>query len=368
MAKIHISQLSEVIPCLPEIQVFNPASNSSGKEADLFLCALGFEPRCLTIPDKLEQYGYTVTRAIYFEYATNRDDNAANRPQLLKHLNSISDNVLSVEADDPGFSRYLRELLESFTLGPENQEPVVLFDISVASNRLLMKCMKVFLELNITLNILYSEAAIYHPTREQYEMDPEKWRGQDTLGLEHGVSDVNVSEEYSGYHIDQLPDCVILFPNFNQERARAVIGEVDPSLLILPANKILWLLGVPHLEQDHWRIDAMRSINGLGPDAPQYEVSTYDYRDTLMTLDSIYQEKVGAYKFTMSPMGSKLQALGAALFCYLRPDVRVVFAIPKEYNAAQYSKGCKAAWIIDFGCLREIRRLLDKVGLINVED
>ena len=74
------------------------------------------------------------------------------------------------------------------------------------------------------------------------------------------------------------------------------------------------------------------------------------------------------YTITLSPLGSKMQALGTALFCYMHPDVRVIFSTPKEYNATQYSKGCKEVWKLDFGPLSELRRRLDQVGTLRVEE
>jgi hypothetical protein len=40
--------------------------------------------------------------------------------------------------------------------------------------------------------------------------------------------------------------------------------------------------------------------------------------------------------------------------------------IPKEYNPAQYSEGCKGTWQIDFGDLQNIRNILDKVGMLEI--
>ncbi len=368
MPSIHEYQLSEVIPFLPEIQVFDPAHCRLEKQFTLLLCTLGFEPRGLLVPEMLAQHGYQAARVIYFDYATNRDDNAANRPRLLQYLNRMTIDVQSLNCDDQGFSRRLSDLLESCVGHVPTDEANVFFDISGVANRLLIRCMKVLLTLNVRLTLFYSEAAKYYPTREEYEDNPEKWESEESLGLERGVSDVILSEEYPGYHIDQLPDCVILFPSFNKERARAVISEIDPSLLIDAEKQVLWILEVPHLEDDRWRLDAMRKINQLTDASIQYQVSTFDYRDSLRTLDTIYQDRIGQYKFTLSSMGSKMQALGAALFCYLRPDVRVVFAIPREYNAGKYSDGCKATWIIDFDSTSKLRSVLDQVGTIKIEE
>jgi len=126
---------------------------------------------------------------------------------------------------------------------------------------------------------------------------------------------------------------------------------------------------VPHHEQDRWRLAAMKRINAIPQDAPQVEVSTFDYKDTLRVLERLHGELSGSYTITLSPLGSKMQALGTALFCYMHPDVRIIFSTPREYNAAQYSKGCKAVWKIEFGSLdEELRRKLDQVGTLRVEE
>jgi hypothetical protein len=368
MAEIHVCQLSEIVSSLPEPCPFNTCqSNRDIQQPALFLCALGFEPRSLVIPERLASSGLRARAAIYFEYSTNRDDNRTNLPQLLQHLGSVSDAVQAMEADEEGFSRRLREILQGATTSEPDKDPEILFDISVAANRLIMRCMKVLLEFDIRLSVLYAEANVYHPTKEEYNRDADRWGSDEGGGLEQGVSDITRSEEYPGYHVDQVPDCVILFPSFRAERALAVISEVDPSLLQVPEKKVIWLLGAPHGEQDRWRLDAMRQINMVQPDSSQAEVSTFDYRESLRTLEGIYRERVLNYRFTLGPMGSKMQALGASLFCYLRPDVRVVFATPKEYNAQLYSDGCKAIWTVEFGPLKKLRALLDRVDTLSIE-
>jgi hypothetical protein len=81
----------------------------------------------------------------------------------------------------------------------------------------------------------------------------------------------------------------------------------------------------------------------------------------------IYAERCETFNMTVSPLGSKLQALGTSLFCYMHPDVRVMTAIPKIYNAALYSEGCAAIWHLDFGETSSVREQLESVGTIAVD-
>ena len=182
-----------------------------------------------------------------------------------------------------------------------------------------------------------------------------------------GVGDVRPSREAPGQHFDPLPDAIVLFPTFKRERSQAVIDFVDPSLIGNRGDQIVWLVGIPHLDENQWRINALREINELKAEDVQYEVSTLHYQDTLKTLEAIHNRLSDRYKLTLSPIGSKMQALGSSLFSYIHPDARIVFAIPKEYNAALYSGGCRETWRIEFGSLPDLRRLLMSVGKLVVD-
>lgn len=368
MAKIARCQLADVVASLESVSVLDMGSRATTPPDDLFLCALGFEPRCLTLPGLLNEAGFKAHRARYFKYATNLDDNAVNLPELERHLRGIAPNVEPVEADAPDFPTLLRAILELVMSEASAKPPCITLDISVTANRLLLRCMKVLLEYDICARIVYSEAAVYHPTKDEYEQDCAGWGKEHLFGLERGVGDVTTSIDHPGHVLDPLPDALVVFPSFKSERSKAVISFVDPLLLTIPGNKVVWLLGVPHLEEDSWRLEAMKKVNAISQDVPQYEVSTFDYKDTLRVLESLYTEMSENYKITLSPLGSKMQALGTALFCYMHPDVRVIFSTPKEYNAAQYSKGCKQVWKVDFGALSELRRRLDQVGTLRVEE
>src|SRR2546423_13277315 len=106
----------------------------------------------------------------------------------------------------------------------------------------------------------------------------------------------------------------------------------------------------------------MRKINKIPDSAPQYDVSTFDFKDTLKTLEQIYLERWERFNITISPLGSKMQALGISLFCYLHWDVRIMFARPMEYNAALYSEGYRNIWKVDIESMPSMRSLLDSVG------
>ena len=368
MARVRRIELSSIVDRLPEIQPFNPRAGSTYGPDDLFLCALGFEPRCLSLPKLLAENGYHSKNVVVFEYDTNVVENEVNRQELMKHLSVISDNVRSLSLSDAEYPNELRGILASIHDETPGRDPRITFDLSVAANRMVVTTMAVLCDVESYLNVLYSEAAIYHPTKAEYEADPSAWKNELLLGLERGVGDVRPSREFPGQPFDQLPDAVILFPTFKAERSRAVISFVDPSLDVTQGDEIVWLIGTPPLPENHWRIEVLKEINGLTDTDVQYQISTLDYKDTLKSLEPIHDRLSNEYKLTLSPIGSKMQALGSSLFCYIHPDTRIVFAIPEEYNAAQYSEGCRETWKIEFGHLSQLRELLRSVGRLVVEE
>ncbi|MBT9132354.1 MAG: hypothetical protein DDT33_00868 [Firmicutes bacterium] len=365
MAHLHEVELIEVLSELPDIEALDVKYNLSGKADDLFFCALGFEDRCPWIPELIRDAGcYKTKQAVYFEYATNVTDNDLNRPRLIEALQQFSASVRSMQCDEEDFPVRLRELLQQVC--NSGGIPSVAFDISVCSSKLLLLVLKVLFEFNLNLRILYSEAAVYQPTRDEYEKNPEKWTTEEGFGLAKGVGKVIPSPEHPGNRRDRLPEAIVVFPTFKPERTKSVITDIDESLITKPRDRITWIVGVPHLPEDYWRAGLVREINKIPDSAPSYEVTTFDYKKTIEKLESIYKPQDSKYHITISPLGSKLQSLGIALFWYMRQDVSIVFAIPKQFNARQYSEGCKATWKIDFGNLQNIRKTLDRVGQLEV--
>ena len=198
MANIIKCQLSDFLGTLPPLEPLTPTKLGSEAQEDLFLCALGFEPRCLYLPASLQDAGYTARRAVYFKYATNLDDNSVNLPVLESHLRAISSKLEMMEADATDFPNKLRSLLELTMSEAQGKPPRITLDISVTANRLLLRCIKVLLEYDVCLRIIYSEAAIYHPTEAEYSQEPSKWGSDDMLGLERGVNEVLHSIDHSG--------------------------------------------------------------------------------------------------------------------------------------------------------------------------
>ena len=184
MPRIEQRQLVDVLSVMDDVSALEPKDVVSSEVDDLFLCALGFEDRCLTLPRYLTDNGYRARRACYVKYPTNLDDNAINLPALERHLGLIASTVDLLEADEPEFPRQLRSLLDLVVSEAKDKPARVTVDISVTANRVILRCIKVLFEYDVIVRIVYSEAEVYHPTREEYAKEPNKWerRGVARIG------------------------------------------------------------------------------------------------------------------------------------------------------------------------------------------
>ena len=300
--------------------------------------------------------------AVIVTLDTNTDENASNRDQLLASLREVSSIIEELDADDNRFGVALERILACRT----GKGHVVVVDISSFANRALLKVMAAVIKSNCTLEILYCEAEEYKPTEAEYLKDPASWQLPSTFGLERGVSSVQGSTEYPGFHPDPLPDLVFLIPNMNPGRSMAVVTAVDASIVVEPEKRIVWIVGIPHELKDRWRAQAMRQINSISPRAKAFDVSTFEYKELLPILLNIHEQNAESYRMTLSPLGSKLQSLAVAMFLYMKPDVRVMFSVPQEYNAKNYSIGVRDVWRIALGDTEALRQELDAVGTLRL--
>jgi hypothetical protein len=365
MGHLRKIELPEIMPSLPDIDPLDVSQYLSDREDSLYLCALGFEDRCPWIPELLTASGsYRAEMAVYFEYSTNSTDNELNQSRLINAMNTFGARVKSLSCDSPDFPLRLRNTIRSICA--TKNDASVTFDISVCSSRVLLLTLKVLLESDVRLNLVYSEANLYHPTEAEYSANVNELRSGGEAGIAQGVSEVIPSPEFPGNRRDRLPEKIVVFPTYKPERTKAVITEVDPSLATRPQDRVIWLIGDPHLPEDHWRVGALKEINRIDSSIESVQLSTFNYKATLDALDRLYRKNDCKYHLTISPLGSKLQSVAVALFWYMRQDVSIVFSMPKRYNASQYSEGCKATWQINFGETRALRELLDEVGQLRI--
>jgi hypothetical protein len=362
MAILQVREIRSALECLPDINEVLDEKKFKKTSDTLFVCALGFEKRCLNIPRILSKVNsYRCAQSIYFSYSTNQDDSESNYQKLYEFLNCYSDLVLPMECDKNDFHLNFRHTISQLCL--TNPNPSIIFDISACSSKIIITVLKILFDFDVRLKIVYTEAEIYHPTPEEINTKKKfnQWIADDKLGLSKGAN-CFYSPELPGYNRDNLLSAIIVFASFKPERNRNAIAKVDETLLTNPGSRVKWIIGEPLNAKDQYRKQFLIDSNKLTENSEFHTVSTYNYKDTLRKLNEIVNdEKNLKYHMVISPLGSKMQSVAIALHLYQKPDTAIIFSQPIEYNAKGYSNGCYKQHLIDFKNLIDIREILDNI-------
>ncbi len=370
MRILHKIGMDQIIAELPEIQKINFQKNFLDCHDDIFICVLGFEQRAKVIPHQLSLVNYTCDETIILEYLTNKKDNEINRNELEKSIKKFG-GIITYKLYDKSFTDNFYELMRRISI-KEQKTPKITFDISGCSSSLLLVILKILLDFNISLKIVYSEAQIYHPTQKEMgdinKIISEKGyeHYENNCGPTQGIKHIRPSKLHAGFNPDNLPNSALLFATFKPERNRSALTEI----FLEPAfdkyeKRITWIVGEPHLKEDDYRIDFVKKINQIDNNSQCFTISTFNYTDCLENLEKIY-ETCSNYHVNVSALGSKMQTLGLALFHHIHPEITIYFSIPQKYDAEHYSEGCKAIWEIDFGEIAMLKKVLDKFGTLKI--
>jgi len=329
------SKLRTLLPKIASLDL------SGLSHSTVYIGAAGFEPRAIALLDRCLSQRIRLDKALAIKYEPNGD--SRNRVSEFKSkLKMVCSSVQWMNYDrlDP------QEFQEKFVSTADIPDQLhVLIDISGMSKFLTMLLMQVLTNLPNNLTVVYAEADIYHPTRDEFEKEKKK------LGA---TPDFLTSDVYTILHVTSLssvsmqgyPILLLVFPTFNHNEIAALHNEISPQHMIL-------LEGDPHEESNRWRLQAIREVNRSITTNPDYScssrvVSTFDYVSNIEVLQEIYQMYCFTHKILLAPTGSKLQTVASFLFRQLHPDVQIVYPVTKAFMG-EYSEKCKALWSISFG-------------------
>jgi hypothetical protein len=365
MYSLEIVEASEVVGALPGPV---PLRGSLRDFYHLGIFPLGFEDRVLRCAAELAQEDVRLSHALVLTYETNLEDNESNWSQLSASLGSVASD-LSRRQFIPA---EVGEIVRSFVEDVESGTKVGIFvDISGASNSLLLDLIWILLELDVELTLGYAAAETYLPSRDEVLTPTGRLRRRrEGSELAEGTGDLRIDVNHNGRFSESGEDLVVMIPGFDDDRCRKVINSVDASLLHHDTQRVQWILGDPLRPEDSWRFEYQQKVHkdsgcGSNPDG-LHRCSTYDYRSIVEVLEAIYGSARNRSRITLSPMGSKMQAIGCALFCVARPEVRVKFASPLSYNARHYSEGSRPPVVLDFGSTALVRAAVRSIGALRV--
>lgn len=314
---------------------------------DLYIAAMGYEERTIGAATALVNKDVRVNHAVILEFDRYYKETEKRREKYERIILKLTQGKpyrplnAPVGAPDPFFPERLMSLLKSLTT---SKIPNILLDVTSCPSLILSQALTTLLNYHCRLTLLYSEAEIYFPTRNEWETGKVQPYGGRVQGPFAGVRFVAKPPLLQADDIGELPVLLILFPTFNMERTEGVLADLEPATRI-------WIFGEPHdLSKNDYRIDMERKFAGpiMHPGDPWTLITTFDYRKTLLALARIYAENRFNYRIVVMPHGSKMQTLGVNLFATVH-DLSQAFAMARTYDPNRYSRGCLKVWAIPIG-------------------
>jgi hypothetical protein len=340
-------RIKSILNTLPDLEPIQSVIEQDSSY-DIFIGALGFEERTTSALEALWRKNVSVRRALVLEFDLFQEATEQRREDYEHFISRLTSGHTyrpinsPVAMPDPILPERLKNSLLAASGGKKDLN--ILLDCTSCPSRVLSKCLKLLLETPCSLTILYSEAANYFPTKQEWESGALKPNRTRIEGPFSGVRFVEKPPTLQADDAGESPILLVLFPTFNTERTSGVLAEIDPA-------KRIWLIGKPHdLASNDYRIEMAKSFAApiMYPGDLWSLVSTFDYKMTIEVLGGIYSRERFNHRITVMPHGSKMQTLGVNLFAVAH-QLSMVFAMPKEYNPTHYSEGCKQVWAIELG-------------------
>ncbi len=324
---------------------------------EVLILAPGFEDRTIAIPQGLSKS--SSGSAILLDYRPQLETNQLDRARhilLDKGVSVQTDDIVEYDRFDPNdFPERLRGRLGLL------EAAHVIVDISTMSKLAVMLVMKVCLDLGVRVTVVYSEAATYGPSQQEFGAARARNAVQrPSLQVFTGVFGVVRIECLASVAMQGQPTAALAFMSFNDALTQVLLNTVYPARLFLINSrppKHSWREGatawIHEPVRREWESDnPVNDASGEEDALPRRTASTLDYRDTVESLLELYWILSATHRVLLAPAGSKMQAVGCFLVKALHPDIHIEYPSPEGF-AKEYSEGVGERWMIQFGNIKE---------------
>ena len=317
----------------------------------LYIGATGFEDRSIGFLKDSVNRRKSFKLCLAIEYCPfdpgNRKDEFEN---LAKQIFDEIKWKTYDRTDPENFSQCFEEILALMTSVSR-----IIVDISAMSKMLIVVLLQGLRKVSLPISIIYAPAKIYHPLKQDYENVKAKFCDAFPYFLTTDVYRVVTTTELSSIAMQGAPLALVAFPNFNHLEIAALLNETN-------AQKLFLIESVRDLEQNSWRLDAIRWINrGLSKYVTPVtrEVDASDINANIRILEEIYSELHLTHKIALSPTGGKLQALATFCFKNMHPEIQVIYPVVREFSH-QYTEGHLSHSEFFFQSFLEYTTMLEK--------
>ena len=338
------------------LPVLRRLTNRQPPIAGTLVVSAGFEDRASAFSASL--VGDSRSRAIVIEYWPKNPRNKFS--EVVTHLLANGfprkniDKLRFPLAEPKNFSRDLFSYLN------KSGAAQVTIDISGMSRLAILLTLEACRRANVDTRLYYSEAKEYHPTELRYKEARESNAIlRPSLEISRGLTSVYHPPEFSTVAMHGNPRSLILFMSFNENISQTLVYQANPSRLFLVNGKppdIRWREGATAWIHENLMREWSEDNPSSGePKLPRRSTSTLDYRETVSTLCELYWQLSSTSRISLSPTGSKMQAVASFLVASMHRDIQIEYPIVRGY-LDEYTVGWGKRWALDLGRLNDLIR------------
>ncbi|HEY0141320.1 MAG TPA: hypothetical protein VGF48_10515 [Thermoanaerobaculia bacterium] len=255
------------------------------------------------------------------------------------------------------FDRYQPESFELSLRSAIADARSVVVDASTMSKLALLLCLAVCDDLDLDLDVLYTEAQEYGPSKA--ELDAAVAAGdvhRPSVQVYTGVHGVMRVARLSSVAMQGQPTAAVAFMSFNEYLTQALVDAVYPSRLFLINGRpprLTWREQATFMIHDQLVREWPLEDNPVRTDADGTvtygrSTSTLWYAETVSLLFDLYWQIATDYRVLLAPTGSKMQTLGCYIARAAHPDIHIEYPTPKSFFDF-YSTGIAESWRVRFG-------------------
>jgi len=303
----------------------------------LFITSTSFEERCFTSL-KRSLDSYSTRNVIIFDIKNPERryyyEQEKHRQIIEKYVKTVckdkTNAILCTEAEVIEGLKRFQGYLEDFQ---DPNSKYITIDISTFTKPFLFVVLRELTKLpgNNRIRVAYATADYTKYGRDEKG----KYRG-----LSWGVRSSEAIPFFEGNGIYYDRKLLITFLGYEKERSEGVLKKVEPDITY-------WIIGVPPgfskdkvfpSERINKKLLKLYTIDGN-----KFRQNAYDPFETKKILEKICRENPD-HSVTISPLGTKTQALGIFLFALENPRIspKIFYATPVDYYDKYYtSRECE---------------------------
>jgi hypothetical protein len=300
----------------------------------VFICSSSFEERCKKIPMLVSNQ---IKQTLVCHYRENYKSADNHFVEILSYFHKPKLILFDRKNPLTNIDLISNELKTIISLNKRNKK--ILVDITTLTREMIF--ILIYFFKNVPPVNKFSVTFVYNPA-EKYAIDKEDYSDK---WLSRGVRDIRSVLGYSGLFLPNKKLALILLVGFEQERAKKIIDNFEPSKVFIGHASIEGAI-TKELQSINKRVfDDLKNM--LSVDIEQFEFSCKSPDETKKKVNYIINSIKNEYNIVIASLNNKISTIGVAFSAIENPEVQICYPTVNQYNIENYSTSKDEVYLID---------------------